>query len=178
MKFLIHKAVSRLALPVCLVGCILLSANRLYSQEDSTVVVEEAVEEETPKAKPVKNTFQSVWIIDNQTVMVPVKKTLEMDIMHRFGVVNKGYQDFWGLFAPSNIRLGFSYVPIEKLNVGIGLTKNNMMLDLNAKYALIKQTKGQYPVSISYYVNMAIDTRDKENITMYDGSPIKHSSDR
>ena len=43
------------------------------------------------KAKPVKNTFESVWIIDNQTVMVPIKGTLEMDIMHRFGTVDKGY---------------------------------------------------------------------------------------
>ncbi len=25
------------------------------------------------KAKPVKNTFGSVWLMDNQTVMVPIK---------------------------------------------------------------------------------------------------------
>lgn len=33
--------------------------------------------------------------------------------MHRFGSVKNGYKDFFGLFAPSNIRLGFSYVPIK-----------------------------------------------------------------
>jgi hypothetical protein len=184
MKFLIHKAVSRLALPVCLVGCILLSANRLYSQEDSTVVVEEAVEEETPKAKPVKNTFQSVWIIDNQTVMVPVKGTLEMDIMHRFGTWNKGYDDLFGFFAPSNIRLGVNYAPINKLFVGFGITKEAMVWDGNLKYSIITQTKGKYPVSVSYYVNAAFDSRKFFTIPIIkpDGArediKFKHTSDR
>ena len=150
----------------------------LKAQEDSTATAPAEEEAAPAKAKPVKNTFQSVWIIDNQTVMVPVKKTLEMDIMHRFGVVNNGYKDFWGLFAPSNIRMGFNYVPIDNLNLGIGLTKSSMLLDFNAKYALVKQTKNKYPVSISYYVNMGIDTREKEEAAIYDGSPIKHSSDR
>src|SRR3954467_13994473 len=86
--------------------------------DDSTALPEES---KPAKVKPAKNTFESVWIIDNQTVMVPVKNTFEMDIMHRFGTIDKGYEDFWGFFAPSNIRLGFSYSPMSKLNVGIGI---------------------------------------------------------
>lgn len=160
----------------CLTISMLSSTGRLSAQ-DSTVVVEEEV---TPvKAKPVKNTFQSVWIIDNQTVLVPVKKTLEMDIQHRFGVVKNGYKDFWGFFAPSNIRIGASYVPINKLNVGIGFTKTTAAIipeqapssvsgplwDASLKYSLITQTKGVYPVSVSYYVNASFNTKrdpDKE----------------
>src|ERR1041385_3801136 len=92
-----------------LLGCLLLFPASLWAQDDSTASV--TTPTKVAKVKPVKNTFQSVWIIDNQTVMVPIKKTFEMDIMHRFGTVNKGYQAFWGFFAPSNIRLGFSYVP-------------------------------------------------------------------
>jgi hypothetical protein len=42
--------------------------------------------------------------------MVPTKHTLEMDIMHRFGTIDKGYKDLWGFFAPSNIRLGVNYL--------------------------------------------------------------------
>ena len=117
-----------------------------------------------PKIKPVKNTFQSTWIIDNQTVMVSQKGTFEMDIMHRFGTVDKGYDDFWGFFAPSNIRLGAIYAPINGLNVGIGITKSNMLWDANAKYAILKQTKGLYPVSVTYYGDIAYDTRkDPDN---------------
>lgn len=173
MKLLNNISARRMMIVVCLTSCLFLFQSTLKAQ-DSTVVAEETAV--PAKVKPVKNTFQSVWIIDNQTVMVPVKKTFEMDIMHRFGTVDKGYQDFWGFFAPSNIRLGFSYSPINRLNLGIGITKSSMLWDASAKYSLITQTKGKYPVSVTYYVNAAIDTR--KNATIYDGSDINHTSDR
>lgn len=137
----------------------------IVKAQDSTVVTENTTT--AKKLKPVKNTFQSVWIIDNQTVLVPVKGTFEMDIMHRFGTVNKGYQDFWGFFAPSNIRLGVSYAPINKLYVGIGLTKSNLLWDASAKYSIITQTKGKYPVSVTYYGNVAYDTRKDEDKSLF-----------
>lgn len=116
------------------------------------------------KVKPVKNTFESVWLIDNQTVMVPIKGTFEMDIQHRFGTVDDGRKNVWGLFAPSNIRIGLSYAPIENLFIGAGLTKERMQADFNAKYALLRQSAdGKIPVSVSYFGNVVIDARDKSN---------------
>jgi hypothetical protein len=44
--------------------------------------------------------------MDYQTVIVPIKGTMEMDIQHRFGTVDNGKKDAWGIFAPSNIRIG------------------------------------------------------------------------
>ncbi len=148
-------------LPVSLFSCLFLFQVDLHAQDSSVVAGESAA---PVKVKPVKNTFQSVWIIDNQTVLVPVKGTLEIDIQHRFGTVQNGYQDFWGFFAPSNIRLGVNYAPIQKLFVGMGITKAHMLWDANAKYSFITQTKGRYPVSVTYYGNIAYDTRkDKDN---------------
>ena len=40
-----------------------------------------------------------------------------MDIQHRFGTVNNGAKDLFGIFAPSNIRLGINYAPVKKLYV-------------------------------------------------------------
>ena len=98
--------------------------------QDSTVA-----EQPQPELKPAvrysKNTFESIFLLDNQTVMVPKKGSLEMAIQHRFGVVNNGVKDMFGLFAPSNIRLGMNYAPLKKLNVGVGLTKERMQVDLN-----------------------------------------------
>lgn len=119
-------------------------------------------------AKPVKNTFESNWILDNQSVMVPIKGTLEMDIQHRFGVFNNGYKDLYGIMAPSNIRLGFSYVVINNLQLGFGITKERLQWDLNAKYAIVKQSKnGGSPVSITYLGNIVIDSRSKENFVTW-----------
>lgn len=113
--------------------------------------------------KPVKNTFESVLVIDNQTVMVPIKGTFEMDIQHRFGTVKNGYKDLWGIYAPSNIRLGFNYAPISKMYLGFGLTKEHMQWDFNLKYAILQQMKdGGMPVSLTYFGNMVINGRDKK----------------
>ena len=159
---------------------IMLSASVILSQflliavsfgQDSAVAAPSI--EAKPKVKPVKNTFKSAWIIDNQTVMVSQKGTFEMDIQHRFGTVDKGYDDFWGFFAPSNIRLGAIYAPIKNLNVGFGITKSNMLWDVNAKYALIRQTPGLYPVSVTYYGDIAYDSRKDA-----DGSLFKYQTQR
>ncbi len=155
-----------IAISVVLSQTIFLSAG--FAQETA-----ETAPVAKPKLKPVKNTFKSTWIMDNQTVMVSQKGTFEMDIMHRFGTVDKGYDDFWGLFAPSNIRLGVIYAPIKNLNVGLGITKSNMLWDLNAKYALLRQTNGLYPVSVTYYGNVAYDTRKDA-----DGSIFKYQTQR
>lgn len=173
MKLLINIPARRISVFACLVSCLFLFQVNLNAQDSTVVTTEPAV---PAKVKPVKNTFESVWIIDNQTVLVPIKKTFEMDIMHRFGTINKGYKDFWGFFAPSNIRLGFSYSPINRLNLGFGITKSNMLWDASAKYAIITQTKGKYPVSVTYYVNASIDSR--KNATIYDGSAAKNTTDR
>jgi hypothetical protein len=144
--------------------------------QDSTAV------NETPappaKIKPVKNTFESIWIIDNQTVMVPIKRTLEFDFQHRMGVMNSS-QDLWGLYGQgANIRLGANYSPIDRLSVGIGITRTKMLLDLNAKYAIIQQTEGKFPISVTWYGNAAVDTRPEEDVTLYNGEPIKRNTDR
>ena len=143
-------------LALCLFTLVIAGTIKVIAQ-DSTVQVSKS-------SKPVKNTFNSVWLIDNQTVMVPVKGTFEMDFQHRFGTINNGYDDFWGLFANSNIRMGFNYAPIDKLYVGFGITKFNMVWDFNAKYALLKQTvDNSMPVSVTVFGNMGIDTRKSSN---------------
>ncbi|MBP6827871.1 MAG: hypothetical protein KA165_15015 [Saprospiraceae bacterium] len=139
----------------------------VFAQEEA----EEAVQ--VPTDKPVKATFESALIIDNQTVMVPIKNTFEFDIQHRFGTLQNGIEDAFGLYAPSNIRMGFLYVPINNLSVGLGFTKAKTLVDFSAKYALLKQRKSwRMPVSVTYFVNMAVDPRKKSERPRY------HPSDR
>lgn len=154
---------------ICLVSAILMHSPAIYAQ-DSTAAVNKTA---PVKARPVKNTFQSVWLIDDQSVMVPIKGTFEFDIQHRFGVVTNGYSDLWGLYAAGNIRLGMAYAPINNLYVGIGLNKYNEIADGSAKYAIMKQTPGRFPVSITYYGDLSYDTRSDKTNTLF-----KHPTDR
>lgn len=130
-------------------------------------------QEETEKKedKPVRQMFGSAYLIDNQSVVVYKPKTLEWVIQHRFGSMDNGMSDFFGLYGVANIRLGFNYVLFKNLSIGYGITQNKMHQDFNAKYAILQQTRsGSMPVSITYYGNFAIDAREKEDITYFANS--------
>jgi hypothetical protein len=120
-------------------------------------------DEETDK-RPVRSPFESALLIDNQTIIVPSKGTLEFDMIHRFGTFENGITDLYGIYAPgSNIRLGFTYSVFDNLSVGVGFTKLNKIVDFNLKYNLLQQTRdGSMPISLGYYVNMAVDGREGE----------------
>jgi hypothetical protein len=137
---------------------LLICTSELYAQDSTAAVPELKV------VRLAKNTFESAFLMDNQTVIVPKKGALEMAIQHRFGTVNNGGKDLFGLFAPSNIRLGLTFVPIKKLNLGLGLTKERMQVDLNAKYAILQQTENDnVPISVSAFGNIVIDSRSSNN---------------
>ncbi len=164
MKQYINTTKCRFVLRFFIAACALLLQASLKAQ-DGTAAPANAITK--AKAKPVKNTFQSTLLIDDQTVMVPVKGTFAMEIMHRLGTVQNGSEDVWGLFASANMRIGFDYSPVNNLYLGTGITKTKMLWDGSAKYALLKQTKHKYPVSITYYGDIAYDTRKDPNKILF-----------
>ena len=150
--------VSLIRLPLLML-VLVLSVNQLIAQDTTKVVASEV-----KKKSYVKNTFDGNYIIDNQTVMVPIKGTFEFDILHRFGTIEHGWKDLGGLFASANMLLGFSYVPMKDLQVGFGATNDRMQVNGNLKYALLKQTKNNsMPVSVTLFANSVMDTRAKNS---------------
>lgn len=134
------------------------------------VQAQDEEKEEKEKPRPQRKAFESAVLIDNQSDVVNSSKTLEWNIQHRFGTVENGAKDLYGVFAASNIRLGFSYTPIEKLAVGFGASKignrigTNPFIDLDVKYKILTQTReNEMPVNLTFYGNMGIDTRNESN---------------
>ena len=126
----------------------------LYAQETKDTIPD----------KPQRPAFESTFIVDNPTDVLLNKKTMEIVINHRFGTFNGGTNDFLGIWAPSNIRLGVSYGLHERLTLGFGTTKFDRLQDFNWKVGLLRQTRSdRVPVNISYYGNFTIDARKKEN---------------
>lgn len=117
-------------------------------------------ETEKPKDRPIRAPFESGIVIDNQTTVVPSKKTLEMHIQHRFGLIkNNGASDLWGIYAPSaNTRMGFNFSLTDDIMIGYGITRKNMYNDFQAKWTFLKQTrKNTIPITLTVYGNMAIN---------------------
>lgn len=134
----------------------LLFAAFLHAQEEQEPV--------NQKDLPVRAPFNSGILIDNQTTVIPSAKTLEMYIQHKFGSINNGFSDLFGIYAPgANIRMALSYVPIKNLQVGYGLSRIRMYSDFSVKYTILEQTrKNTIPVAVGVFANMAIDGRNNE----------------
>ena len=134
--------------------------NELIAQDSA--VAPAAVAKKVPSY--VKNTFIGNTILDNQTVMVPIKGTLEATIQHRFGVVTNGFKDLFGVYGSANMRLAINYTPVKNLQLGFGATNDRMQANFTAKLALLKQTKdNKMPVSVTYYGDALMDTREKNS---------------
>jgi hypothetical protein len=156
---------------------LLLIAGSAFAQEDSVAVSDSGM-------KPVRTPWESTWLIDNQTTLVPVKGSFEFMMNHRFGTIYNGISDIYGIYGSgANIRLGFNYTLWDNVGfgalkgrvaVGFGSTKNGMIQDFNLKYGFLQQTRnGRIPVSVTYYTNMGLATANKK-----EELPNGNSSDR
>jgi len=128
-----------------------------FGQEDET-------KKEKVKEKLERPAFESASLIDNPTNVLFNKNALEVQMAHRFGLVNGGTNDLAGFWAPSNIRIGLSYSIHERLTIGYGTTKFDRLQDFNWKVALLRQTRSnKMPVSVTYYGNFTVNARTKDN---------------
>jgi hypothetical protein len=132
----------------------------------SGIVISSSFAQEEEKDQPVSNPFESGILIDAQTTVIPDAKTLEFIIQHKFGPMDNGTSDLWGIYAPgTNIRLALNYVPVKNFQIGIGQTKKNMYTDFNAKWTIFQQTeRNKMPVSVALYGSFAIDGRNKNTL--------------
>ena len=116
------------------------------------------------EAQPVY-AFNSGILIDAQTSYIPDARTLEFIIQHKFGSLENGKSDLWGIYAPgSNVRLALNYVPLKNFQFGAGITKKNMYTDFNAKWKVLQQKTTGMPVSVTLFGDVAIDGRDAETL--------------
>jgi hypothetical protein len=137
-----------------------------FAQDDTTAV-------EKVKDKPVRSPFESGYLIDAQTTVIPNPNTLEMVIQHKFGTIENGRSDLWGIYAPANIRIGLNYVVKRNLQIGAGITKTKMATDVNAKWTIIEQTReNTIPVAVALYGVMAIDGR---NISAFETGQVREA---
>ncbi len=128
------------------------------------IIAQEEQQAAKPKDRPVRSPFESGYLIDNQTTVIPSPKTLEYIIQHKFGSMNNGLTDLFGIYAPgANIRMGLNYVPYKNVQVGYGLTRLNMYSDFSVKYTILEQTRrNTTPVAVALFGNMAIDGRNEK----------------
>jgi len=136
--------------------CFLLIAHISVAQDELMNMLEEDQE-----PYPVSATFKSTRIINGHSVKTDKKGVLQFIIGHRFGTVNSGIENLFGL-DDSWIRLGLDYGITDDLNIGVGRSSFLKTYDGFVKYRLIRQMSkgGGSPVTVTAFANTSIDTQD------------------
>lgn len=109
-------------------------------------------------------TFKGTRIINGHSVEVRDPGVLDFVISHRFGRLNGGAYEFFGL-DEANIRLGLEYGLAKGLNIGIGRSSFEKTFDGYLKYQLLRQQHGAtaVPVSVVGFASVAINSLRNDN---------------
>ena len=84
--------------------------------------------------------------------------TMDFRILHRFGQLDQGYKNFFGLDQAS-MRMGFDFGILKNLMVGVGRSTYKKELDAYFKYAPFLQStgKGAFPFTIALVSGITMD---------------------
>jgi Membrane bound beta barrel domain (DUF5777) len=85
-------------------------------------------------------TFKTTRLVNQQTLETVGKRTLDFRISHRFGAINSGSYNAWGIDGPVNIFLSLEYSPDGRFMFGIGRSSLNKVDNGFLKYKLLRQT--------------------------------------
>ena len=140
----------------------ILGSNGLMAQEnllddlDQIATTEQPADSTKTENPRVLGVFFGNRVINGQSTETLPKNTMEFIIGHRFGRVNGGFYEFWGLAAAS-IRIGFEYSATDWLAVSVGRSSFLKTWDGYVKARFLSQKENGMPISAAIFLAAAID---------------------
>lgn len=136
--------------------------SNISAQEDDEDLLS-LLDEEEP-IDYIYATFKANRIINLHSVENTSKGVLDIKISHRFGFLNGGISELFGLDQAS-IRIGGDYGINDWLMVGFGRSSFEKTYDGFTKVKLLRQSKGKktMPVTASFMASTAITTVEFQN---------------
>ncbi len=134
---------------------ICLFSGSLWSQEDDLLSL--LGEEET--IDYTNASFKTNRVINLHSLESTAKGVLDFKIGHRFGTLNGGFYELFGLDNAS-IRLGFDYGLSDALTIGVGRSGFQKTYDGFIKYKFLRQSTGKrnMPLTVGVLLTSAIQT--------------------
>lgn len=124
-----------------------------FAQDDLEKVLAQQ-EAKQPAKEYVMATFKTTRLINFHTLETVGRRTLDFRISHRFGDINSGVTNFFGLDGPANIRFSLEYSFDGRFMFGLGRTSADKLYDGFLKYRLIRQTTNdKVPVSVTLFTS-------------------------
>ena len=140
--------------PLPLAIALLFFAGSLHAQDDLLGLLGE----EKPKKERIKYAFKSPRVISGHSMEFLNPGTMDFRILHRFGQLDQGYKNFFGLDQAS-MRMSFDFGLSHNLMVGVGRSTFKKELDAFIKYAPIRQSTGPWssPVTVALVSGITMD---------------------
>jgi hypothetical protein len=125
----------------------------LSAQDDLMNMLKDTTAAETNYATA---TFKSTRVMNGHSIERMAPGQLDVRISHRFGLLNSGAYEFFGL-DQSSIHLSLEYGITKWLMVGIGRGSYEKTFDGFAKFSILRQSSGAkvMPVSLSAMTSVA-----------------------
>lgn len=144
--------------------CALLSTTKLMAQQKDTtdllsMLEKEVAGDEKSQTNYTTATFKTTRLINGHTVENVAAGVLDVKISHRFGRLNTGSYELFGLDNAS-MRMGLDYGITRYLMVGIGRSTFEKTYDAYFKLKIFRQSTGKrkMPVTLSYIPTVALKT--------------------
>ncbi|HEX9510538.1 MAG TPA: DUF5777 family beta-barrel protein [Puia sp.] len=143
------KKIIHFGVVLALTGSMLAPAGKASAQDSLLKILDDSLNANARKTS-VAGTFKATHIVNMQTVEALAPGALNFVIQHRFGQLNSGAYNFFGL-DNATLRLGLDYGITDRLTIGIGRSSLDKTFDGYVKYKALQQTDGsdQMPVTIS-----------------------------
>jgi hypothetical protein len=138
---------------------IIIAAGFFCSRATAQQNLLDSVPEDAPQKEYVTNSFKSSRVINGHSMEFIGAGVLDFRILHRFGRVNQGIGEFFGLDQAS-MRIGLDYGLGKNFTAGIGRTTFKKELDVFLKYRLLWQSTGEHssPLSLVLVAGASINT--------------------
>jgi hypothetical protein len=127
----------------------------LFAQDLMDLLEEESVDPITYTTA----TFKATRIINGHSIERMPEGQLDFRIHHRFGRLNDGAYELWGL-DHANIHFGLDYGFTDWLMLGVGRGTYEKSFDGLAKFSILRQSSGSknMPVSLTFLSTMALNS--------------------
>lgn len=135
-----------------LLSAALILSSSLIAQTDSTEMDLLSLLGEDEEINYTSATFKSTRNINGHTVENVAGGVLDFRISHRFGFINTGAYELFGLDG-ATIRLGLEYGITDRLMVGFGRSSYNKAFDAFGKFKILRQSTGKknMPITLSVF---------------------------
>lgn len=139
----------------CLTATIFPSLTKAQKDVDLLSLVDDG----KTKKEYVKYAFKSPRVINGNSMEFLAPGVMDFRILHRFGQIDQGYKNFFGLDQAS-MRMSFDFGIKRNLMFGIGRSTFKKELDGQIKYAPLMQSTGQgaFPFTLALVGGMTMNT--------------------